>query len=325
MTTSNHVSDAATRGHYEQLDHSLTLNHEDQLDHSLLFTPDNVQPAAATALISVVAPATLPEGYLMDVQVDGRGQTFSVKVPPGGVEEGQSFQVTIEGRSSEDAFQNAVSVAIPRVSVPVGAWRDGMCDCFRFGCCHPAFWNAFCCTAILIAQVMTRMKLDVLGRPTTTQRAPVLTFRVILGIVLTEVFLSQVVRPIAFVMTHNYIASMMDPNVVVAVPKEGMEGLANFLDTFFLLIRIALALFTLYLVIVTRAYVRNKYGISNKYCNGNESSNRSGGVSFEDCCCSFWCCCCTTGQLARHTMDYDTYRGVCCSDTGVPDYVPSVV
>jgi hypothetical protein len=24
-------------------------------------------------------------------------------------------------------------------------------------------------------------------------------------------------------------------------------------------------------------------------------------------------------------MDYDTYRGVCCSATGVPDYVPSVI
>lgn len=274
---SNHyVSDVPTRGHYEQL------------DHSLLFTPENPQPVTATAL-------------------------------RGGAEDGQSFQVAIEGRSSEDVVHKAVSVAQPRVSVPVGAWRDGMCDCFLVGCCHPAFWNAWCFPAILVAQVMTRMKLDVLGRP--SRQRPPSTFRVVLGIVVTFMFLVIVVKPILFDLTHTKFL-MIDPEITVMVPKAGMEGWANFFDIFFILLQISFSWFIVYLATVTRAYVRNKYAIPNACCNIICTRN---GCGVEDCCVSYWCMCCTAGQLARHTMDYHTYRGVCCSDTGVPNYVPSIV
>ena len=296
-----YVSNATTRGHYEQR------------DQSILFTPENLRPAmtattTAPTLISVIAPATLPEGYIIDVQVDGQGRAFSVEAPSGGVEEGESFQVAFDGRSSEDVVHKAVSVARPRVSVPVGAWRDGMCDCFSVNCCHPAFWNAWCCPAILVAQVMTRMKLDVLGRP-STQQAP-RTFRIVLAIVITVIFLEYVVRRILF-----------DAMVSVS-SKEGMEGWAIFFSNFFYLIWFTFFWFTVYLATVTRAYVRNKYAIPNVCC---EIICTSNGCGLEDCCVSYWCMCCTASQLARHTMDYRTYRGVFCSDTGVPNNVPSIV
>ncbi len=56
----------------------------------------------------------------MDVQVNGRGQLCAVKVPPGGIKEGQTFEVTIseaagstEEEEEEDGLHGAV--ALPRV------------------------------------------------------------------------------------------------------------------------------------------------------------------------------------------------------------------
>jgi Cys-rich protein (TIGR01571 family) len=323
------LNDGATKGRYERIDYNganpFDPADDEVLDQSLLLTPETSIPAATgQALLSVVAPATLPEGYTMDVQVGGRGQLYTVKVPPGGVEEGQSFEVNIEGRatSSNNLALGTVedlnrAVAVPRVSVPVGAWRDGLCDCCRFGCCHPVFWNAFCCCAFLTAQVMTRMNLDILGRPAPTSRK-VNTSYVVLIIVLLEVFLFRIVnvQVIVFSMTHNTLT--LPSGEVTTVPKEGMEGLASLFDTFFLFQRLMYLIFILYIFTVTRAFVRNKYAIPTYVCT-------SGFGIVEDCCLSFWCPCCTAGQLARHTMDYDTYPGVCCSRTGAPDYVPSII
>jgi len=309
-----------------------TADDGEVLHQSLLLSSETsstgTTPAATgQALLSVVAPATLPEGYTIDVQVGGRGQLFTVKVPPGGVEEGQTFEVKLEGRATRSNNYNSAvvteedwngAVALPRVSIPVGSWRDGLCDCCRFGCCHPVFWNAFCCSAVLTAQVMTRMNLDILGRPAPTSRK-VNTFYVVLIIVLLEVFLFRIVKEILFWMTHNTLT--LPSGVVTAVPKEGMEGVASLIDTFFLYQRLMYIIFVVYILTVTRSFLRNKYAVPTHFCH---TPSTSAGV-VEDCCLSFWCSCCTAGQLARHTMDYDTYRGVCCSTTGVPDYVPSVI
>ena len=44
---------------------------------------------ALASTVSVVAPATLNEGYTFDVPLDG--ETVAVSVPPGGVKEGEFF------------------------------------------------------------------------------------------------------------------------------------------------------------------------------------------------------------------------------------------
>jgi hypothetical protein len=63
----------------------------------LLLQPEIHEDAVAVAepMIQVKAPATLPEGYNLDVPVGPR--TFTVTVPAGGVQEGQSFQVPLPG------------------------------------------------------------------------------------------------------------------------------------------------------------------------------------------------------------------------------------
>ena len=63
----------------------------------------NIQP-----LMEVVAPATLPEGY--EFQVEMNGSKYSVTVPPGGVEKGQAFSVP---------FPEAVAAKLDRYVIRV--------------------------------------------------------------------------------------------------------------------------------------------------------------------------------------------------------------
>jgi Cys-rich protein (TIGR01571 family) len=68
----------------------------------------------------------------------------------------------------------------------------------------------------------------------------------------------------------------------------------------------------IWLLCKTRGHIRNKYKIPS-------------ALGCEYCCCAFWCTCCTVAQMARHTGDYETYQGMCCSETGLPPDAPSIV
>ena len=86
-------------------------------------------------LLSVIAPATLPEGYEFETIIGN--SRYKVAVPPGGVEEGQKFEVPLP-----PAVVSSVSASI---SIPVGHWRDSLLGCFSHGPCHPHLWTGFCC------------------------------------------------------------------------------------------------------------------------------------------------------------------------------------
>ena len=70
----------------------------------------------------------------------------------------------------------------------------------------------------------------------------------------------------------------------------------------------------LYTTTITRYYIRHKYNIPTSKCCGCSGE-------CEDVCCAFFCNCCVITQMARHTGDYDTYNGYCCTRTGLPDGV----
>jgi len=291
--------------------------------------------ASAEPMIQVKAPATLPEGYKLDVQVGQK--TFTVTIPPGGVQEGQTFQVPLPGGSSSSISD--FSGAVARVSVPVGQWRDGICDCCAQGICHPLIWNAYCCPSIAVAQVMTRMKLSLLGRPINmrhgAREAAKLTFQIILGVTLAESIYYYIIRPTYyFKHTHYDTYTRYDPFLkvevtdVISVPDEGYESSVQFSEALGLLSRMLFYAATVYWTTRTRSYIRQKYGIPARYCGSSnieslQASTRS--CHYEDFCCSFCCLCCTASQMARHTMDYDTYPATCCTPTGVRDSVPDVV
>ena len=81
-------------------------------------------------MVEVSAPSDLPGGYVFNAVANGR--TFSVTVPAGGVSRGQTFSAPfVPGGGGASAS-----------AVPEGRWKDGLCDCCRFGCCHPSLWMA---------------------------------------------------------------------------------------------------------------------------------------------------------------------------------------
>ena len=42
----------------------------------------------------------------------------------------------------EDSYSDVV---VPKLRVPVGHWKDGICDCFTYGPCHNHFLMACFC------------------------------------------------------------------------------------------------------------------------------------------------------------------------------------
>jgi hypothetical protein len=95
---------------------------------------ESLEVTVATAMMQVVAPANLPEGYTFDAVIGDR--SVKVTIPAGGVEKGQTFSVPLP---------SAVESLITGISIPVGHWRDGLFDIIHYGVCHPSCWISCCC------------------------------------------------------------------------------------------------------------------------------------------------------------------------------------
>ena len=107
-----------------------TVSENDELSSQL---PQNCEGAT----IDVVSPATLPGGFSFWACVGDSGPLFLVTVPVGGVRKGERIPYVLRTDSTSS----------PSIDFPVGTWRDGMCDCFRYGCFHPSILNALFCPA----------------------------------------------------------------------------------------------------------------------------------------------------------------------------------
>ncbi|EED90283.1 predicted protein [Thalassiosira pseudonana CCMP1335] len=273
------------------LDEAVTLDEGFITPISSVDTP----PSSAHAYLEVVAPATLPEGYAFEAEV--KGETFTVRVPLGGVEEGQKFSVPFSAGS-----RGYSGAAVPRVSVPVGHWKF-----FNLNDVILLIILTISSSTALAGQVMSRLKLTWTANEGTSAQA-LATFRILLGI------------SIAFVVADNIL--FLYPSYFHEMPKDPYNKYENeqyreYVMRFGfcrMVLRVIFNLFAVYVVWKTRAYIREKYSIPARCCG-----------ECEDCCCSFWCTCCTIGQMARHTADYETYAAICCNDTGLPSHVPNIV
>jgi hypothetical protein len=99
-------------------------------------TPMNMSGAGVggienTPVVDVVAPADLPGGYRFEAEIEG--QRFLAVVPAGGVRQGDTFSCYM---------RELDSVAI---DIPVGYWKDGIVNWFKFGVCHQVVWNSVVC------------------------------------------------------------------------------------------------------------------------------------------------------------------------------------
>jgi hypothetical protein len=169
---------------------------------------------------------------------------------------------------------------------------------------------------------MSRMQLNWLGSTCSLRRAT-RTFDVVIVLLLLDCIFYRFSFSSYnnnYTLTFNLgIGTFLSPLVgyVERVYLWAVDG--AYISTFFWYIRpfaLTILLFwKVYSTARTRRTVRERYQIPEYcYCTG-----------CEDTCCSLWCWCFTTAQMLRHTGEYETYHGVCCSSTGHQPGVPLVV
>lgn len=142
------------------------------------------------------------------------------------------------------------------------------------------------CSPLLLAQVMTRMRLNWYASPATVEQE---------GNTFECMLISWVV--ILFIFYLAYPAPV----------SEDEFGGAGFV---YLYPVIAIyCIFTILVLAKTRYTARKRYNIRPKYhyCNG----------LMEDVCCSLCCNLCTISQLAKETTDYNTIPEAWLSNTGL--------
>jgi hypothetical protein len=109
-----------------------TPGNNDSLGPPTSRTPMNMAGGIEnTPVVDVVAPADLPGGYRFEAEIEG--QRFLAVVPAGGVRQGDTFSCYM---------RELDSVAI---DIPVGYWKDGIVNWFKFGVCHQVVWNSVVC------------------------------------------------------------------------------------------------------------------------------------------------------------------------------------
>ena len=280
--------------------------------------PEEEEDDDAIPVIRVIAPKTLQEGYEFDVLV--KGKPFTVRVPKGGVKEGQEFDVLYERRSpydeeekelqQQEAFRRGPIDTMPSSDVesqqdkqeddndndeddepaiwydestgaPIGGWRNSLCSWCDV-LTQSTFWMGLCCTPILIAQLITRLRLTWNGQPTTNPEEASLSF-------------------------NRIVLSMM---IVLAVWKVPLLG--------------GMVLFGFWMLMVTyvgssvRNYMRHKYKVP-------PTLPTQCGHRIDDGCCMLFCGCCSAIQMARHTHDDKEFPGHGCTTTGLGVDAPKIV
>ena len=176
----------------------------------------------------------------------------------------------------------------PRLRAPTGKWKDGIFDVFNAGVCHASLCCSLFCTPIAMGQAITRMNLTWLGEAGSflqAQRA----FSVVCTLVLCYMVYSTSVK-------WAEVAYEDPEDVPPYIPI--MAFIGNFL----------FSLWSVYSLCRTRESTRARYQIP-------ETTS----------CGALWCSCCVSSQILRHTGEYETHPGVCCTPTGHPAGTPITV
>jgi len=261
------------------------VNADDNVGDLEAVTP--LRGADATT-VEMVAPADLRAGFQFTAQLDG--QPIQVEVPYS-VREGQIFHANVIARKgTRDGGSMDIQDGPGSENFLVGRWRDSTCDLF-----HLCFL-AVCCVPVLLGQVLTRLNLNLLGRPRRGRLASGITAFKVLFIL--NLMIQVLGRYMQFQQLSNALASF-------PLPAEKPTGYVSIQTLFFIVL-----LYLTYLTFAMRQYVRERYRIPVECCcNG--------------CCEDFWCACCCMScavmQMACHTRNTATQNIMCCTETGLQD------
>jgi hypothetical protein len=147
--------------------------------------------------------------------------------------------------------------------------------------------------SVAMGQILQRLRFNWLGEP-ASDSATKSTFKVVLTLVLCYVFFTIFLE--------------------IAEGSTGYQDIPFWIPTLRFVGSILFTIYSIYSLMKLRASVRAKYSIPTEKCG-----------ACEDVCCSIWCSCCIVSQMARHTGEYETYKGRLCSETGMAAHTPSVV
>ena len=297
--------------------------------------------------VRVVAPSTLAAGYTFKVEVDGRDLT--VKVPEGGVEEGQSFDAevvsSLTGSSATNPDFVAVTVEpVADAAVPVAA-AGGPIITKTIVNNPDGTQNITEETKYPDGRVTTKTTTTTPAAQAATAGAEATAFAVPTGAWRHQLFscfdtcssgvfwmswccgmiaLGQLLQRMkkTFIGTDDssgsYKQTCMIWTIICIVAYVIGVFLVNVSRgvSFYIVYGIAGILF---LVAATqvRFSMRQKYSIPADCCSD------SGCLS--DCCCVYWCSCCSVIQMMRHTHDEKKYVYNCTSQTGLGPNDPEIV
>jgi Cys-rich protein (TIGR01571 family) len=268
------------------------------LQERFLGAPPEVSTAQATPMIQIIAPADLPEGYELPIQVGSTGSA-TITIPPGGVERGQTFAVPMP---------ETTNVA-PAIHIPVGHWRDTPWDFFQYGPCHPHCWTSWLCTFLATGQVIRRVGFNWTGVTAVDAREKAQAFPIILAIVALYMFLHFTLLFIVVALDpEDPDADSSDPNYVPPEPTMAFLVVLEMYKWW----HFAYWILSTVILAHTRRSLRQKYGIP-------------AACGQEDIVCAVCCHCCVAAQMLRHTTDYNVYPSYLCTDTGLPKHAPSIV
>jgi len=241
-------------------------------------------------MVNIIAPSTLPAGYKFEAKIGQK--SFIATVPPGGVKKGETFATPIGEKADNDLSDDGPiqqQKSNVEMMVPNGRWRDELFDCLNDGCCHPMLCNSCFCPQVALTQIMTRMQITSRGERSATYKAQ-LTVGSVLGFTAALFLLNGM---FVYIMIRQPQLPLL---IICSVPT--------------LLLDLSVLSYFYSILVKIRRNIREEYNIPETRCRG-----------CEDATVSLCFTCCALAQIGRHTADYSTYRGTCCSDTGLPDHV----
>jgi len=248
--------------------------------------PQKGEDYVAPVKVHIVAPSTLPEGYAFDAEVGAIGAKKTISVEvPPGG--------VVEGQVFTIPLPDDFAVGEPRVNTPTGKWKDGLFDLLNAGKSHPSLWCGLCLTQVAMAQVMQRLRFNWLGEP-APDAASKSTFKVVVTLVICYVIFTV--------------------SLEMAEASSNYYAIPAWIPTLRFIGGVLFTIYSIYSLMKTRENLRDKYSIPEERC-----------VGMEDLCCSMWCSCCVVSQMARHTGEYETYKGSYCTETGMAGGTPAVV
>eukprot|EP00531_Pseudo-nitzschia_arenysensis_P008126 CAMPEP_0116117580 /NCGR_PEP_ID=MMETSP0329-20121206/1647_1 /TAXON_ID=697910 /ORGANISM="Pseudo-nitzschia arenysensis, Strain B593" /LENGTH=234 /DNA_ID=CAMNT_0003611151 /DNA_START=121 /DNA_END=825 /DNA_ORIENTATION=- len=190
-----------------------------------------------------------------------------------------------------------------------GEWKSDTFDCCKYGPCHKALLTAWCCTPIMLGQLLTRSKLTWLGEPTTSPAGYAHTFKTVLIVWFSVYIINSIFQCTPDFPDFEDGEIKMDGDEVVMVPGNCVDWEVNLVDW----VNFVFWLYSFYCLILLRKIARAKYNIPEE-CGGNG-----------DWVCALCCPCLTAVQIAHQTANYDSEEAYFFTPTGLSEDIEAIV